>query len=247
MGPVFQKLEPLMNVLSEGEGLMRQLTLADHMIRAIDTQLRGESLLRASCEFPGSSTLQDPPDSPSNHPGTAIPEPTYTRHERRRVAGLMRVNHAGEVAAQALYEGHALLAQTKVQRQRMKQAATEERHHLHWCRQRLHELDASPSVLDPAWYLGGFAFGAFTAALGERWSLGVVAETERQVVRHLDDHLRRLPKNDARTRAILRQMVLDEARHGHEAVMAGGQDLPWLAQTIMHFSAKVMTHSAYWF
>ena len=225
---------------------MRQLTLADHMIRAIDTQLRGEPWLKASCEPLTSSTSQNPQDSPSNHPGTAIPEPTYTRHERRRVVGLMRVNHAGEVAAQALYEGHALLAQTQVQHQRMKKAAVEEMHHLHWCRQRLQELDASPSVLDPAWYLGGFVLGAFAAALGERWSLGVVAETERQVVRHLDGHLHCLPKNDERTRAILRQMALDEARHGHDAVMAGGEDLPWLAQRIMHFTAKIMTHSAYW-
>ena len=225
---------------------MRQLTLIDHMIRAIDDQVRGEASLEASGEPLTPATPHTPPDSLSNHPGTAIPESTYTRHERRQVVGLMRVNHAGEVAAQALYEGHALLAQTKAQRQRMKKAATEEIHHLHWCRQRLRELDASPSVLDPAWYLGGLALGVFAAALGERWSLGVVAETERQVVRHLDDHLRRLPRNDERTRAILKQMALDEAHHGHEAVMAGGQELPWLAQRVMHFTARIMTHSAYW-
>src|SRR6185437_576885 len=141
-------------------------------------------------------------------------------------AGLMRVNHTGEVCAQALYDGQAALARDDATRAHLHAAAVEETDHLAWCAQRLRELDDRPSWLNPLWYAGSFAIGALAAAIGDRWSLGFVVETERQVEAHLHEHLRRLPESDARSRAILQTMQAEEARHASNAQARGGAELP---------------------
>lgn len=165
--------------------------------------------------------------------------------ERRHVAGLMRVNHAGEVAAQALYEGQAATARLDNVREAMRQAADEEVDHLAWCKDRLQELDSRPSLLNPVWYAGSWMIGAAAGLVGDRWSLGFVAETERQVIRHLDDHLSRLPSQDTRSRAILEQMKVDETHHGTAAMEAGGAVLPKPVRTVMALTSKIMTTLAY--
>ncbi len=164
---------------------------------------------------------------------------------RRHAAGLMRVNHAGEVAAQGLYHGQALTARSPEIRAAMEQAAREEGDHLAWCHDRLGELGERPSLLAPLWYAGSVAIGAIAGAAGDRWSLGFMAETERQVEGHLEDHLARLPEGDARSRAILAQMKADEARHARTARDAGGAELPGPVRVLMRLTAKVMTTTAY--
>ena len=156
-------------------------------------------------------------------PGDLQPLPRLDPSARRRAAGLMRVNHTGEVCAQALYDGQAALARDTATRAHLEAAASEETDHLAWCAQRLAELDDHPSLLNPVWYAGSFALGALAALAGDRWSLGFVVETERQVEAHLSDHLRRLPPADARSRAILAAMQSDEARHADNALARGGR------------------------
>ena len=164
--------------------------------------------------------------------------------EVRRVVALMRVNHAGEIAAQGLYQGQALTARLPEVREEMERAAKEENDHLAWCECRLRELDARPSLLGPVWYGGSLAIGALAGAVGDRWSLGFVAETERQVERHLDGHLDRLPASDLRSRAILEQMRDDEVRHGETARQAGGSELPAPIKLAMSLVSKIMTATA---
>lgn len=171
---------------------------------------------------------------------------SLTERERRLSAALMRVNHAGEVAAQALYEGQALGARQDDVGERLREAAKEEADHLEWCAQRLEELGAAPSRLDPLWYAGSFLVGLAATARGDAASLGFVAETERQVVEHLRGHIERLPRTDHRTRAILRQMMRDEARHGAAALAGGGRPPPLPVRMAMRLTAKVMTKTAYW-
>jgi len=166
--------------------------------------------------------------------------------ERRQAAALMRVNHAGEIAAQALYHGQALAARGKATRALLLEAAQEESDHLAWCEARLRELGSRASRLSPLWYAGSFAIGALAAAFGDRTSLAFVAETERQVERHLDEHLGRLPPGDERSRAIVRSMRADEARHASTAHSAGAARLPAPVQALMRQTARVMTHTAYW-
>jgi ubiquinone biosynthesis monooxygenase Coq7 len=158
----------------------------------------------------------------------------------------MRVNHAGEIAAQALYHGQALAARSEVTRQILLNAAREESDHLAWCETRLKELDSRPSLLNPLWYGGSFVIGAVAALLGDRTSLGFVVETERQVEGHLDQHLDRLPSGDARSRAILRVMRTDEIGHGAAARSAGASELPAPVRALMRQTARVMTATAYW-
>ncbi|NNF96077.1 MAG: 2-polyprenyl-3-methyl-6-methoxy-1,4-benzoquinone monooxygenase, partial [Halobacteria archaeon] len=146
--------------------------------------------------------------------------------ERQHVAGLMRINHVGEVCAQALYQGQALTAKLDNVRESMQRAAQEENDHLAWCEQRLDELHSHKSILNPFWYGASFAMGAAAGLAGDKWSLGFVAETEHQVVRHLDDHLAQLPEQDERSRAVLEQMKIDEGRHATVALEAGGAELP---------------------
>lgn len=180
------------------------------------------------------------------NPAGALPDPTLSVPERRHAAGLMRVNHAGEIAAQALYQGHALVARSAETRAHMLEAAAEERAHLAWCEDRLRELGDRPSRLDPLWYAGSFAIGALAGLAGDRWSLGFVEETEKQVSAHLSGHLEQLPADDARSPAIVEAMRADEERHGRDAVAAGARPLPRPVQGLMRAVARVMTRSAYW-
>ncbi len=166
--------------------------------------------------------------------------------ERRRSAGLMRVNHAGEIAAQALYHGQAFAAQNTPTRDMLLRAAREEADHLAWCATRLTELESRPSLLDPLWYAGSFAIGALAGLMGDRISLGFVVETERQVEGHLDGHLGSLPPDDARSRAIVDAMRTDEIAHGANAKAAGGIDLPSPVRALMRATARIMTGTAYW-
>lgn len=165
--------------------------------------------------------------------------------ERRESAALMRVNHAGEVAAQALYHAQALFARDPDVREFMLHAAREETDHLAWCEARLSELGARPSVLNPLWYAGSFGIGALAALLGDKASLGFVAETERQVEGHLKSHLDRLPAEDQRSRAIVEAMCRDEVGHGRQAESAGAARLPGPVRELMRRTARVMTHTAY--
>ena len=165
--------------------------------------------------------------------------------DRTHVAGLMRVNHVGEVCAQALYQSQKLLAKTSETRALLDQAAKEEMDHMAWCEERLKELDSRPSLLNPLWYAGAFGIGLVAGLAGDRWSLGFVAETEKQVERHLDDHLEKLPEADLRSRAIVEQMRIDEIEHGASAMAAGGQELPRPIQTLMAGISKIMTTTAY--
>lgn len=185
-----------------------------------------------------------PPGRPN--PAEGLEDLPLSRSERRRSEGLMRVNHAGEVAAQALYHGQALTAHRKEVQEVLKEGAREEYDHLLWCHQRLTELGARPSYLNPLWYLGSMGIGMLAGAAGDRRSLGFVAETERQVVAHLDRHLARLPSQDARSRSILRQMREDEEHHATTALRKGATELPTPVKHLMGAIAKVMTHTAYW-
>ena len=164
---------------------------------------------------------------------------------RRHAAALMRVNHAGEIAAQALYHGQALTARNTKTREGLLQAARDETDHLAWCEQRIRELDDRTSLLAPVWYAGSFAIGAIAGLAGDRTSLGFVAETERQVIEHLESHLHTLPGGDERSRRIVEQMRDDEARHGKEASAAGGRELPRPVRELMRRTARVMTRTAY--
>lgn len=180
------------------------------------------------------------------YPAEGIPESVESEQDRKHAAALMRINHAGEVAAQALYQGQAFVAGSAATRESLMEAAREETDHLAWCAKRVRELDGRLSILNPIWYVGSFAIGALAGLAGDRTSLGFVAETERQVVEHLEGHLSRLAKHDARTRAIIEQMAEDEERHGRNAMLAGGEKLPFLARSLMKLTARVMTRSAYW-
>lgn len=179
--------------------------------------------------------------TPGEPDKAALPEA-----DRQRSAALMRVNHAGEVAAQALYHGQAAFARAGRTRDMLLRAADEEADHLAWCEQRLRELGSRPSLLNPVWYAGSFAIGAAAAALGDRVSLGFVAETERQVEGHIDSHLKKISPDDARSRAILESMRSDEVQHGQAALDAGGAQFPAPVRDAMKSTARVMTITSYW-
>jgi 3-demethoxyubiquinol 3-hydroxylase len=203
----------------------------DALIAAVDRALRSVfAPAHASRDTPGSAAAAEP----------------LSEAERRASAALMRVNHAGELAAQALYHGQALMARSAGTRDMLMAAARSESDHLAWCETRLTELGARPSLLNPLWYAGSFAIGAATALMGDRASLGFVAETERQVEGHLDEHLGRLPASDTRSRAILETMRAEEVAHGAAAAAAGGSALPAVVRALMRRTARVMTGTAYW-
>lgn len=166
--------------------------------------------------------------------------------EKRVSQGLMRVNHAGEVSAQALYQGQSLTARSRSVKISMQQAADEEMDHLNWCKQRLDELETHPSYLSPLWYLGSFSIGALAGGFGDKWSLGFVAETEHQVVEHLCSHIEKLPENDEKSRAILEQMKIDESHHASMAIESGAVELPAPIRKLMKLSSLVMTTTTYW-
>ena len=165
--------------------------------------------------------------------------------ERKHAAGLMRVNHAGEIAAQGLYQGQALTAKLERVREQMERSALEEEDHLAWCVNRLTELGSGPSALAPLWFGGAFAMGALAGAAGDRWSLGFVVETEQQVVEHLESHLEHLPEADQKSRAVVAQMRADEQEHAQVAKRAGAAELPAPIKALMRLTAKVMTTTAY--
>jgi 3-demethoxyubiquinol 3-hydroxylase len=186
------------------------------------------------------------PAHPSR-PAPAVPEGTPLEEAQRiESARLMRVNHCGEVAAQALYQGQALTAGDAGVSAAMRQAAAEETDHLAWCELRLQELRGRTSLLNPLWYAGSFAIGALAGALGRGANLGFVAETERQVESHLRGHMERLGGADPRSRAILEQMTQDEMRHGAKAASLGGKELPFPVGAAMRLTARIMTRTSYW-
>jgi len=192
---------------------------------------------------PAHASRPVPQPAPPAEGGSA---PELSPDERRRAAALMRVNHAGEIAAQALYHGQAIVARSEATRKMLLDAAREETDHLAWCETRLKELESRPSLLNPLWYGGSFIIGALAALASDRASLGFVVETERQVEGHLDEHLGRLPAADVRSRAIVQQMRTDEMAHGANARAAGGVELPGPVRALMRRTARIMTGTAYW-
>jgi 3-demethoxyubiquinol 3-hydroxylase len=179
------------------------------------------------------------------YPGQLVPEVNLSEAERKKAAALMRINHAGEICAQALYHGQALVSRSQVTQAKLERAAIEEGDHLVWCAKRLEELNSHTSYLKPFWYAGSLCIGMTAGLIGDKWSLGFVVETERQVIQHLEGHLERLPPQDARSYQILERMEKDEARHRDEAIEAGAQELPWVIKKAMTFTSKIMVKTAY--
>jgi len=190
-------------------------------------------------------TVSNVVDASRASPAEALPETELSDPDRRHAAALMRVNHVGEVCAQALYQGQALTARDPHARQALERAAREEEDHLAWSAQRVHELGGHTSLLNPVWYAGAFAIGTVTGALGDRWNLGFLAETERQVEEHLSGHLERLPSGDARTRTLVEAMRADEARHRDTALRLGAAELPRPIRLAMRLASGFMTRVAY--
>ncbi|WP_455212761.1 2-polyprenyl-3-methyl-6-methoxy-1,4-benzoquinone monooxygenase [Kaarinaea lacus] len=210
----------------------RHYSPLDHLLINVDTGLR--------------TLLGGVHTTGRKNPADSAEEDNLSKSEKDLAGRFMRINHAGEVAAQGLYQGQALTARLPQVRAQMEQAAMEENDHLDWCKKRATELGKGTSLLDPFWYLGSLAIGAAAGAAGDKWSLGFVAETERQVVKHLDSHLQRLPEHDQKTRAVLQQMKADEGEHATSAVKSGGAELPAPIKKAMQLASKVMTKTAYW-
>lgn len=213
---------------------LRHYSAADRLLIGLNARLSGVA-----------DVLAPRAAEPRPSPADAAGEAELAVDERRHAAGLMRINHAGEVAAQGLYHGQALAARDAGVRGHLLEAAAEERAHLQWCEQRLAELGDRPSLLQPLWYAGSVAIGAAAGLAGERWSLGFVEETEKQVSEHLDEHLRSLPRQDERSRAVLAAMRSDEQRHGREAAELGARPLPASVKGVMRRVAALMKAAAY--
>ncbi|BAO43101.1 2-polyprenyl-3-methyl-6-methoxy-1,4-benzoquinone monooxygenase [Thiolapillus brandeum] len=209
----------------------RHLTSADRLVVNLDQALR--------------TLFGRPLVTERSNPAETCRESELPESQRDHVARLMRINHTGEVCAQALYQGQALTARREEVRRSMERSAAEENDHLDWCEQRVEELGGRLSLLNPLWYAGSFTLGAAAGLAGDKWSLGFVAETEKQVEGHLDEHLAQVPESDCRTRAILEQMKEDEIRHGRTAKSHGGAELPAPVKAAMKFMSKVMTTSVY--
>lgn len=212
--------------------MTRRLTTLDRLISEADTVMRTLSSRGNTAGRPS--------------PARGHSESELDERSQKHVASLMRVNHTGEVCAQALYQGQALTAKLPTVRDEMREAAAEEVDHLVWCEERLRQLNSRPSVLNPAWYGLSFAIGALAGAVGDAVSLGFVAATEERVCAHLKDHLRQLPEDDRRSRLILQQMLEDEERHGENALAAGGQNFPRPVKNAMTALSQVMTRSSYY-
>ena len=205
---------------------LRHYSLVDHVIGHVDRALNNIFIAQhTQREYPAGQAGED----------------NLSAEQKKKAAGLMRVNHAGEMAAQALYHGQSLIARDKTLKDKLKHASEEEADHLNWCRRRLEELGEQPSRLDPFWYAGSFAIGIVAGVAGDRWNLGFLAETEYQVVRHLDSHLQRLPEEDKRSRAIVEQMKIDELGHAHLAEDLGAATLPEVVKAGMKITSRVMT------
>jgi ubiquinone biosynthesis monooxygenase Coq7 len=211
---------------------MRYYNPIDHMLMGLDQAVR--------------TLFGRPQVTERPNPANGLGEAELSDRERVHVARLMRINHTGEVCAQALYQGQALTADLPAVRSRLERAAQEENDHLAWCERRLDELGDRKSLLNPLWYAGSFAIGAAAGLAGDKWSLGFVVETERQVEAHLDDHLDQVPAQDVRSRAILEQMKQDEIGHANLALAAGGAELPAPVKLAMSLVSKVMTRTVYW-
>jgi len=211
----------------------RKLSPVDTLLTTLDNGLR---------TIFGSPTLTERPN-----PTEGITETELEAGERELAGRLMRINHAGEVSAQGLYQGQALTAKLPEVREKMERAALEENDHLEWCERRIHELGTHKSLLNPLWYLGSLTIGALAGAAGDKWSLGFVAETEHQVIRHLDEHLAQVSQKDQKTCAILEHMKEDESHHATVALQHGGAQLPWpVRKLLMPIMSKLMTKGAYW-
>ena len=212
---------------------MKNYSFADRIILELD---RGLKTLSAN------STARAQRDNPAS----TVVESELSAQHKQTSARLMRVNHAGEVAAQGLYHGQALTAKNSETLVRMQASAQEEADHLAWCQQRLNELDSHPSLINPLWYMGSFAMGLTSGLCGDKWSLSFVSETEKQVEEHLSEHLQRLPTEDLKSRAILNQMQQDEIEHGEAARKLGGTDLPKPVPQLMRSVSQIMKVGAYW-
>lgn len=210
----------------------RHYSPLDRVIDVLDTGLR--------------SVFHAAPPTERPNPAEAQEETELSEQDRDLAGRLMRINHAGEVSAQGLYQGQALTARLPEVRDKMQRAADEENDHLNWCASRIHDMGSHTSYLDPFWYAGSVAIGALAGLAGDKWSLGFVAETEHQVVRHLDNHLSQINAQDHKTRAILEQMREDEGKHATVALEAGGAQLPAPIKALMKLTSKVMTRTAYW-
>ena len=211
---------------------MRNYTPFDQIVMNADTALR--------------TLFGQPVITHREYPADDIPDAEFSEQEKKRITGLMRVNHCGEVSAQALYQGQALTSKNREVKEKLQEAALEENDHLQWTKNRLDELDSHTSLLNPLWYGGSFAIGAFAGAVGDKWNLGFLAETEHQVVKHLESHLDKLPGGDRRSRAILEQMKIDELKHATTAIEHGAAELPTAVKTLMAAMSKVMTSTAYY-
>jgi len=206
----------------------RKFNLIDSLLNEVDQALR---VIHTKAPTTGRK-------NPSEH----LDENTLSEDEKKLSSSLMRINHAGEVSAQGLYRGQAMLSKSEEIRAQMKVSAEEENDHLNWCETRLEQLDSNKSLLSPVWYSGSFAIGAIAGIAGDKWSLGFVKETEDQVGKHIDSHLQKLPENDHSSRAILEQMKIDEAHHAEVAVEAGAVELPFpIRKFVMPLFSKVMT------
>ena len=205
------------------------------------------SLDKVIVEFDqGLRTLFGKARSTRPFPDADFPEGKLSEVEKKRAAALMRVNHSGEICAQALYQGQALTARDPAVQSQLQQAAQEETEHLAWTAQRVHDLGGRLSLLNPLWYGSSLAIGAVAGLLGDKWNLGFLAETERQVGAHLQSHLAQLPQQDEKSRAVVEQMYADETRHADKATQLGGAELPAPVKLAMQASSKVMTKTAYW-
>jgi 3-demethoxyubiquinol 3-hydroxylase len=210
----------------------RQYSALDRGIMALDSVL-------GDLAKPGSMREKRP------YPAVSYSQPNLDENEKKHISGLMRVNHAGEIAAQALYKAQSLTTRNEELKKAMQQSADEEIDHLDWCESRLKELGDHTSYLEPVWYLGSFGIGVVAGCFGDKWNLGFLAETEYQVVRHLDEHLEQLPEKDDRSRAILEQMREDELHHATTAETAGAETLPKGVKRLMNLTSKIMTKTAY--
>jgi ubiquinone biosynthesis monooxygenase Coq7 len=210
----------------------RHYSLLDHLCLGVDQALR--------------TVLSNTKTTARVYPAEQVAETDLTPKQRKQAAALMRINHAGEVCAQALYHGQGLVSRRADLKEKLQQAAIEEGDHLTWCSKRLVELGSHTSYLNPFWYAGSFAIGLTAGLVGDKWSLGFLAETENQVVKHLEKHLALLPANDHRSHKILQQMQQDEAEHYDYALHAGAAMLPRLVKKIMRFTSKIMVKTAYY-
>ena len=209
----------------------RQLSMLDKVLEQLDSGLRTSN---ASAPTPNRAS-----------PAEKLDEPELTDKQRQHAIGLMRVNHAGEICAQALYQGQALTAKLPEVGDKMRESAEEEVDHLAWCEQRIHELGGKTSVLNPAWYAMSFALGASAGLISDKLSLGFVAATEDQVCSHLEKHLDQLPAEDKKSRSIVKQMLVDEAHHAESALAAGGLQFPKPVKALMTMVSSAMTKSSY--